>query len=201
MMQAGLFESFDLGAAVQPAGAFVARYFHRCADCLSVAALDREYGRAQCAECGGRMEYMGRTSKIADSQLVRDTWRCPCDARCTHAMGPDCDCRCGGKNHGSGMWVPVTESAGAVPLVHVKPGARKFADHYRALVESVRAAIQERYGRAIALKAGGVHLEGPEYRLYCRGAAFNRRLNEVQGYRAHHTRNRKLEQLLREVTL
>ena len=26
-----------------------------------------------------------------------------CDSRCTHAKGPNCDCSCGGKNHGSGL--------------------------------------------------------------------------------------------------
>lgn len=25
---------------------------------------------------------------------------CPCDGRCTSAKGPNCDCSCGGKNHG-----------------------------------------------------------------------------------------------------
>lgn len=24
----------------------------------------------------------------------------PCDARCTGAIGPDCECSCGGRNHG-----------------------------------------------------------------------------------------------------
>lgn len=26
-----------------------------------------------------------------------------CDARCYNAKGPDCDCICGGKNHGVGL--------------------------------------------------------------------------------------------------
>lgn len=26
-----------------------------------------------------------------------------CDARCYEAQGPDCDCVCGGKNHGAGL--------------------------------------------------------------------------------------------------
>lgn len=26
-----------------------------------------------------------------------------CDARCMFAVGPDCDCPCGGRNHGSGL--------------------------------------------------------------------------------------------------
>ena len=27
-----------------------------------------------------------------------------CAARCTHAVGFDCECSCGGKNHGAGMF-------------------------------------------------------------------------------------------------
>lgn len=27
----------------------------------------------------------------------------PCDGRCTHAKGHECECSCGGKNHGSGL--------------------------------------------------------------------------------------------------
>lgn len=30
---------------------------------------------------------------------VNDT---PCDGRCTSATGPNCDCSCGGRNHGLG---------------------------------------------------------------------------------------------------
>lgn len=26
-----------------------------------------------------------------------------CDAKCYNATGPDCDCICGGKNHGAGL--------------------------------------------------------------------------------------------------
>jgi hypothetical protein len=26
----------------------------------------------------------------------------PCDARCYYAEGPDCNCSCGGRNHGRG---------------------------------------------------------------------------------------------------
>lgn len=26
---------------------------------------------------------------------------CPCDGRCTSAKGPNCDCSCGGANHGA----------------------------------------------------------------------------------------------------
>lgn len=29
--------------------------------------------------------------------------QCRCDARCYDAKGPNCDCCCGGKNHGVGL--------------------------------------------------------------------------------------------------
>lgn len=29
-------------------------------------------------------------------------WKAQCDSRCFAAIGPDCDCMCGGANHGKG---------------------------------------------------------------------------------------------------
>lgn len=35
-------------------------------------------------------------------QAIKGTvTECPCDGRCTSAKGPNCDCSCGGQNHGS----------------------------------------------------------------------------------------------------
>jgi len=34
--------------------------------------------------------------------IVARTSEHKCDSRCTNAVGPNCDCSCGGKNHGSG---------------------------------------------------------------------------------------------------
>lgn len=35
-----------------------------------------------------------------------------CDARCTGAKGPNCECSCGGKNHGNDFMVGVTADLG-----------------------------------------------------------------------------------------
>ena len=46
-----------------------------------------------------------------------------CDARCYSASAPDCDCICGGMNHGKGF----------------DAAAQNTADHGRAMVEAVAA--------------------------------------------------------------
>src|SRR3972149_350811 len=88
----------------------VPRYYYRCRDCLGITAADAPDGRpltrfgaeVRCGACGGRVECMGRVER---SRLVSTVSDSPCDGRCTGANGPNCDCRCRGKNHGSQMVV------------------------------------------------------------------------------------------------
>jgi hypothetical protein len=47
-----------------------------------------------CPTCGRAMEY-GTLSGHYDASHK-------CDARCTGARGHNCECECGGANHGSG---------------------------------------------------------------------------------------------------
>jgi len=194
MTQSSLFDAVTIPAAVPTGAAPAVRYFHRCADCLSVVTLDREYRAATCGECGGAVEFMGRTER---NRLVKDAMLCPCDARCTGARGPSCDCRCGGENHGSNLWVPVTVDAGGVPLVHTYPGAAKWARHYRELLEAARAALSARYGAIIERKRAGVYLDAGEFRLYCRSVDLHRAISAAAAMRSHHGRNRKLEAIIK----
>jgi hypothetical protein len=53
---------------------------------------DTEFGI--CSVCGHAMKY-----GILKAFLRPE---CPCDARCTNARGHNCECSCGGANHGSG---------------------------------------------------------------------------------------------------
>lgn len=108
------------------------RYFVRCAICLSVAALEEHPREIQCGLCSALMEYMGRVER---DRLVKDELRTPCDDRCTFARGPHCDCKCGGKNHGSKLVVTVRRDCGPVPVVtpaHGRQQAELRAREYRA---------------------------------------------------------------------
>lgn len=49
-----------------------------------------------CPDCG--------VQSVKGAMLVKGDYDpdITCDARCTNATGPNCDCSCGGKNHGLG---------------------------------------------------------------------------------------------------
>jgi hypothetical protein len=50
---------------------------------------------ACCPECQGRIY-------VKSSEVEGHLSEKKCDARCTGARGPHCDCSCGGTNHGAG---------------------------------------------------------------------------------------------------
>lgn len=78
------------------------RRFFRCSCCLGVLAVDDSADVQACGACLGTLEPMGsvyRSERVGSS--------CACDLRCTHALGPECNCKCGGANHGQGLVVPV----------------------------------------------------------------------------------------------
>lgn len=52
-------------------------------------------------------------------RLVEEGQAAPCDGRCTNAVGPTCDCVCGGRNHGTKALVTVSFDRGPVPVAPV----------------------------------------------------------------------------------
>ena len=129
-----------------------ARWFVRCVSCLSISCIeaDRVPLGARCGLCDGTMESMGR---VEGDRLVKEHLLCPCDGRCTEARGPLCVCKCGGKNHGSGLLVVVTRDAGAVPRISPRGSvadlqvARLRAERFKAaeaLANDTRYALERK---------------------------------------------------------
>lgn len=118
----------------------MSRYYVRCVDCLGLSVVDLKERAAwgKCA-CGGALESMGR--------IRGDTWgntatRCACDARCTCASGPNCDCSCGGANHGSGLVVEYWIEGGRVNLRRVGRIDDSAAAEWRAAYPVVQRAFE-----------------------------------------------------------
>lgn len=93
------------------------RHYFRCRDCLGVFVFDVEaewkVREAWDCSCGSKVaDHMGR---VVQSRLRIEYDAPACDYRCTGAMGPSCDCSCGGVNHGSGRTVPVSIDGGEIP--------------------------------------------------------------------------------------
>lgn len=143
------------------------RHFYRCLSCLEVFAVDgpelkpvyvaqvnhvgkpSAYVRARC-DCGGLIDHMGRVGSSTANVLVKDEERCPCDSRCTNAKGPNCECVCHGKNHGTQALIKVEVVVGKVPQVAPK---RPLAER-KVVVEEARAAFAAAFAR-IDAKTGG----------------------------------------------
>lgn len=126
-------------------------HYYRCRSCCHVVAVEGKLEievtstgaqhKVLCA-CEGKLELLGRVGRKPG--LVLDSERCACDARCTNAPGPCCECRCGGENHGTGRVVPIEIDAGGVPRVRVEDAAACVARaaEYRAAMEPHRARLR-----------------------------------------------------------
>lgn len=136
------------------------RYYARCADCLSIGAVEAGawIAGAACGVCGGPVENMGRVER---DRLVRDEMRTPCDGRCTNARGPRCDCKCGGQFHGSGMLIRCSTDAGRAPRLHFQHEARALAivGEYRQALQ----ALQAEYRRLVDKRYAGAGLQSTEF--------------------------------------
>lgn len=106
------------------------RHYYKCPVCLSVMVIEREkHTRTYCSICDVELLWMGR---VSGDLYIREEKKCACDERCTGAQGPNCDCKCGGKNHGTGAVVTVITEMGKIkagPIDREKAVQRR--DEYR----------------------------------------------------------------------
>jgi hypothetical protein len=118
------------------------RYYYKCPICLSVGA--HEYHKKieiLCDLCNEKMECMGM---VHDNHLVEIDMRSPCDARCTNAFGPSCDCHCHGENHGTGLIVPVFVVVGEIPKMKTADATAYFRrKEYLKADEEARKRLEE----------------------------------------------------------
>lgn len=116
------------------------RRAYRCCDCLDVFFTVESAKGASCGACGGAVEFMGR---VVGARLTEIRQECPCDERCTGAVGPQCNCSCGGANHGDGRLVEVVRDIGPAPKLRGQRNPETLAARaaeYRALVAAARSA-------------------------------------------------------------
>lgn len=179
------------------------RHFYRCTLCLSVACTEKKIStyvdeagwtrHGKCGACDGNLEYLGETK---GDHLTQVQYLCPCDSRCTNAPGPNCDCRCGGENHGTGRLVAVEVDAGGVPRLKVTPEARKVADEFIALRDTVWDAYDAKYGDVNEMKAAGEWIGN--WSFYMDGQYTAKRIRAACAMRSN-ARNKKLSAILNEL--
>lgn len=166
------------------------RWFVRCVECLTIAAVTEQPDcyTWQCGICKGQIESMG---KVERDRLTHTHLGSPCDASCTHARGPRCDCSCGGKNHGSRLVVKIIHDAGPVPIVPM-PNPEK-AKRIAAEYHDARTSALARLDTLLALKRRGVFLPETDFR---RLREIQRALAKAHAARTHNARIKTLRAAL-----
>ena len=180
------------------------RYYYRCRDCLPIAVTDShipptydKLGRphyAICAACEGEVMYLGRVENT--SLLLREEHRSPCDGRCTSAKGPQCDCICGGKNHGTHLLVKVVVREDALPLLAVPAVTRGAAEEYRQHYKEAKEAWTKRYQTVFARRKAGEFLSAQDYQIYMEGQRYAATLSKARKMGNHKARMAALRQLV-----
>lgn len=93
------------------------KLYVRCIICLEPCVIDEttKWRTATCGACGGKFELMGF---VKGFEVVQPELRCVCDNRCVNALGPHCECKCEGTNHGAGLlgYYEVDKVVGKVKL-------------------------------------------------------------------------------------
>ena len=130
-------------------------HFYRCAGCLNVFttegrltdAIWNKYEKAECVCGSDRVEYLGQST--VDQRIKEARELCACDFRCTEARGPNCTCKCGGVNHGTGLMITVIRDKGPIPKLE-SPSPKKWKRTFDEWKEAHKAAadrMQKKHGQ------------------------------------------------------
>ena len=115
------------------------KLYVRCILCLEPCVIDEtvKWRTATCGACGGKFELMGY---IKGFEVVQPELRCVCDDRCVNALGPHCDCKCEGANHGAGLlgYYEVDKVVGKVKLtpVNVERAKARAVEYVSTLAQA-----------------------------------------------------------------
>lgn len=148
------------------------RHFYRCLDCLEVQAIDGPQLRGQWVDgmirwpqcdCSGNLKWMG---KVQGLSLIQAHLGCPCDGRCTGALGGNCDCSCGGKNHGTRRLVQMITNVGPIPKIAPRADLNERLVHvaeFKAAKEAALARIAAKFGERYQDYKAGQYIAGDTY--------------------------------------
>lgn len=150
---------------------------NRCAEWFYSSQMFRS---ATCPICDGRITFRGAVRQ--NRSVTFDAEIPPCDGQCTSARGTKCECKCGGRNHGSGRTITVTVAAGKAQVSLDDPElAQRLRDSRRPQIEAaevyeehVMARLSEVYGTVFQQYRDGVWMDEADFRKYLQGSSLRR---------------------------
>ncbi len=190
--------------------------FFRCKDCLGVWTLElpmQSYFRgftrpesmpSECPYCqSNEWEWLGFAQ--LDSMVKPESY-CPCDDRCTHAMGPKCDCKCCGANHGIGsLWTikrvgntSVYESKGEFAKRQIEK-YKIQALQYKCLYNECLCLVHEKFGNLFKAYKNREWIQN--FNDYLKGKNFLTEVQKTKELKTHNSRMKKLEKVLKNFNI
>lgn len=176
------------------------RSYYKCRECLvPVVIVDSAGGEIACV-CGGKLRFMGDIrERSRGAVFVTQHEETVCDDRCTGAIGPSCNCPCGGVNHGTGRTVTVETVQGKVQIVTEDASAQtKRAAELRASLAIVMSLAEGRPCWS-ALQAYKAQRFVRNVEQLNRAIEFSRALAHARNLGTHPGRLRALAQLQDEL--
>lgn len=168
------------------------RNYYRCADCLSVMVLETREMSLVCA-CGGKVDWIGevRKSRLTSTRLVP-----VCDGRCTNAVGPNCNCTCGGVNHGSHAVVAVVRDEGPVPKVTPPDleASQERAEEYRKALHIAEEYLALSFGEDWKQWKEGAWIK--DRNLWSQMSWWDYKLSQIRKLKRHDDRIHRLSELV-----
>lgn len=159
----------------------------RCGEWFFADAADkvgqqvREMG---CPVCSGTLEWRGTVGP--DGTVTYTATGAPCDDQCTSARGVACECRCGGRNHGTRRLVTVTWVEGRATLSLSDSrltalSARRLPEIEAAeqLAAELVERLEQAYADVLADRRNGVWMERSRWERAEEWGRLRREVNRV----------------------
>lgn len=178
------------------------RYYFKCLYCerpfaVEIGASDltetiRAIEKAACPLCNETaIKVMGRVEK---KYLVKDGIKAACDARCTNAVGPHCDCVCGNENHGTHRLVVFSKIVGKLEVVNKDmlnnnedylARIKKLAHCKRNLIDMIKSTLAVKYEKVLAFEKehGAYRMAWEDYEKYLKYRDTLRRIDKIESLR------------------
>jgi len=180
------------------------RYYLKCTYCERPLAIECEkeelvnVSKSLCPLCTHKelpLTVMGRVEGVKN-KLIVDGVKSVCDARCTNAVGPHCDCVCSKVNHGTHRLVTYSKENGTLSVVDQK--LLEGNETYLAKIKEL--AEQKQNFRQLILawmnnKFGATEKLYKEYRMNYSARLTNEQWNDHYKYGQYKDQMDKIEKL------
>jgi hypothetical protein len=190
------------------------RWYLKCQYCERPMAVDIDnieisapniegVAQSACPLCGEKeLRVMGRVEK---KNIVREGVKAACDARCTNAVGPVCDCICGNINHGTHRLVRYDKVFCKLEVVEKDllnnnteylARIRRMAAAKVDIKQRVLAFLEWKFKRILEIHKSNAWLRGDDWYDYLKYVEFEKQIDKIEDLKSIQKKINKLTHMI-----